>query len=160
MSLPYFNCIPILVIAKLSVDFPINCWCDECMGCPLEFACRDWVQFVCAARRHTVKIVAEKACKLWGWFMCACDWYFLNPYCTNVVACMSVLESVVIGLYYQNDFTIGMLSESDQLIDCVVYAWDQAGGLSPKFDQSHMLVALFARRYESVVWGYFGIPSN
>ena len=48
---------------------------------------------------------------------------FLNPCCADVVACMSVLEAIVIGLYYRIDFTASMLPEElDQLIDCVVYA--------------------------------------
>ena len=64
---------------------------------------------------------------------------------------MSVLEAIVIGLYHRIDFTVGMLPKLDQVIDCVVYALDQVSRISPKFEQSHVLVALSARRHESVV---------
>ena len=42
--------------------------------------------------------------------------------CDDVVACMGMLEAVVIGLDHWIDFIASMLTELDQLIDCVDYA--------------------------------------
>ena len=145
MGLPYPIVPQLLQLAKLSADFLANCWWDECVCGSIECACCVWAQLVCAACRHAVKIAAKNM-----WIV---DLIHVCVWLIGIwilIRMMWLCPWVCIRheyLDYWIDCIVGMLPKSGQLIG---YAWNQAGKVPPKFEQSRVLVALFARRRESV----------